>query len=42
LEQSPYKKMLAGRYASFDNGKGQEFETGRLALEDMWRMPNLN
>jgi xylose isomerase len=35
LEQSPYKKMLDGRYASFDSGKGKEFETGKLSLEDV-------
>ncbi len=35
LEQSPYKKMLANRYASFDNGKGKEFEEGKLSLEDL-------
>lgn len=35
LEKSPYKKMLADRYASFDDGKGKEFEEGRLTLEDV-------
>ena len=35
LEESPYKKMLADRYASFDAGKGKEFEEGRLTLEDV-------
>ena len=35
LEESPYKKMLADRYASFDNGKGKEFEEGKLTLEDV-------
>jgi xylose isomerase len=35
LEQSPYKKMLADRYASFDAGKGKEFEDGKLSLEDL-------
>ena len=33
LEKSPYKKMLADRYASFDAGKGKEFEEGKLSLE---------
>lgn len=27
--------MLADRYASFDDGKGKEFEEGRLTLEDV-------
>ncbi len=35
LEQSPYKKMLSDRYASFDGGKGKEFEEGKLSLEDV-------
>ena len=35
LEESPYKKMLADRYASFDSGKGKEFEEGKLTLEDV-------
>ena len=35
LEESPYKKMLADRYASFDAGKGKEFEEGKLTLEDV-------
>ena len=29
------KKMLADRYASFDSGKGKEFEDGKLMLEDL-------
>lgn len=35
LEKSPYPKMLAGRYASFDSGKGKAFEQGKLSLEDL-------
>ena len=35
LNESPYKKMLADRYASFDSGKGKEFEDGKLKLEDV-------
>ena len=35
LEKSPYKKMLADRYASFDKGEGKEFEEGKLTLEDL-------
>ncbi|MBD5276797.1 MAG: xylose isomerase, partial [Bacteroides sp.] len=33
--KSPYKKMLADRYASFDAGKGKEFEEGKLSLTDL-------
>ncbi len=35
LSCSPYKKWRAERYASFDSGKGAEFEAGRLSLEDL-------
>ena len=35
LEKSPYKKMLEERYASFDSGKGKEFEEGKLTLEQV-------
>ncbi len=35
LEKSPYKKMLTDRYASFDAGKGKEFQDGKLSLEDL-------
>jgi xylose isomerase len=35
LEESPYKKMVADRYASYDAGKGKEFEEGKLSLEDV-------
>ena len=35
LEQSSYKKMVADRYASYDSGKGKEFEEGKLSLEDV-------
>jgi xylose isomerase len=28
--------MLAERYASFDSGKGKEFEEGKLTLEDVY------
>ena len=35
LEKSPYKKMLADRYASFDSGKGKDFEDGKLTLEQL-------
>ncbi|MDE7145823.1 MAG: xylose isomerase, partial [Duncaniella sp.] len=35
LEESPYKDMLKARYASFDSGKGKEFEDGKLTLEQV-------
>lgn len=36
LEESTYRQMLAGHYASFDEGKGKDFEEGRLTLEDIY------
>ncbi len=36
LEKSPYKKMKADRYASFDSGKGKEFEEGKLSFEQVY------
>ncbi len=35
LTQSPYRKMRAERYASFDSGKGADFAAGRLTLEEL-------
>jgi xylose isomerase len=35
LEKSNLKKFLTDRYASFDSGKGKEFEEGKLTLEDL-------
>jgi xylose isomerase len=35
LEESPYRKMLSERYASFDTGKGKDFEDGKLSMEEI-------
>lgn len=35
LQKSPYKKLRKERYASFDSGKGADFEKGNLSLEDL-------
>ena len=35
LQQSDYKKIRAERYASYDAGKGNDFEQGKLTLEDL-------
>jgi xylose isomerase len=42
LEQSPYKKMVADRYASYDSGKGKEFEEGKLTFEDVYAYAKAN
>ena len=36
IEESPYKKMVAERYASFDSGIGKDFEEGKLTLEQVY------
>jgi xylose isomerase len=33
LQKSDYKKIRTERYASYDSGKGKEFEEGKLTLE---------
>lgn len=35
LQGSEYKKIRADRYASYDAGKGKDFEQGKLSLEDL-------
>lgn len=35
LEDSPIPKMLSDRYASFDKGKGLDFEKGNISLEEL-------
>jgi xylose isomerase len=35
LRNSPYKKFRKERYASFDSGRGKDFEEGKLKLEDL-------
>jgi len=42
LEESPYKKMVADRYASYDSGKGKEFEEGKLTFEDVYAYAKAN
>jgi xylose isomerase len=38
LTKSPYKKLRADRYASFNNGNGARFEKGELSLEDLTKI----
>lgn len=35
LENSELPRMVKERYASFDSGKGKDFEDGKLSLEDL-------
>ena len=36
LNNSDYLKMRKNRYASYDSGKGAEYEAGKLSLEDLY------
>ncbi len=38
LENSEYRKLRAERYASFDQGRGRDFELGKLSLTDLARI----
>ena len=42
LRNSPIEKMRKDRYASFDSGKGAEFEAGKLSLEQLAEIGNKN
>ena len=35
LQQSAYKKLRADRYASYDGGRGRDYEEGKMSLEDL-------
>ena len=35
LQNGEYSKIRKDRYASYDSGKGKEFEEGKLSLEDL-------
>ncbi|HLZ16652.1 MAG TPA: xylose isomerase [Cyclobacteriaceae bacterium] len=38
LQESEYVKLRKERYASFDAGKGKQFATGKLALEELRKL----
>ncbi len=38
LQKSDYQKLRKERYASFDKGKGKEFEVGKLSLKDLSKL----
>lgn len=42
LEESPLPDMLKARYASYDAGKGKEFEEGKLTFEDVYAYAKAN
>lgn len=38
MTSSPYRKLREQRYASFDSGKGEAFESGSLQLQDLYQI----
>jgi xylose isomerase len=42
LEKSEYKALRKDRYASFDSGKGKQFERGKLTLEGLRLLAHKN
>ena len=40
INKSPLEKMRKARYASFDSGKGADFEQGKLTLEQLASLGN--
>tara|TARA_E500000178_G_C16826792_1_gene664157 strand:- start:73 stop:936 length:864 start_codon:yes stop_codon:yes gene_type:complete len=40
LNESEIPELLKKRYASFDSGKGKDFENGKLKLEDLYEISN--
>lgn len=42
ITSSPYEKLRKERYASFDSGKGKDFEEGKLNLQDLYQIAQEN
>lgn len=42
ISHSKYDELRKNRYASFDSGKGQEFEQGNLSFEDLYAIAQEN
>lgn len=42
LQKSPYESLMEKRYDSFGTGKGADFVSGKLALEDLYVYANQN
>lgn len=38
LRNSPFEKLRTDRYRSFDQGKGRDFEEGKLTLQDLYKL----
>jgi xylose isomerase len=42
ITSSPYDKLRAQRYSSFDTGNGKAFEEGKLGLKDLYKIAQEN
>tara|TARA_R110002096_G_scaffold290007_1_gene484298 strand:+ start:32409 stop:33719 length:1311 start_codon:yes stop_codon:yes gene_type:complete len=42
ISSSPYEKLLADRYSSFDSGNGKAFEEGKLDFNDLYKIAQEN
>jgi xylose isomerase len=42
ITSSAYEKLRKDRYSSFDSGKGKDFETGKLSLQDLYKLAQEN
>ncbi len=42
ISSSPYTKLREERYSSFDSGKGKEFESRKLSLQDLYEIAHEN
>jgi len=42
ISSSPYEKLLADRYSSFDFGNGKAFEEGKLDFNDLYKIAQEN
>jgi xylose isomerase len=42
ISSSAYEKLRKDRYSSFDSGKGADFESGKLELEDLYKIASEN
>ena len=38
MTDSDYEKLRTARYASFDAGKGAEFASGKMSMEDLYKI----
>jgi len=42
ISSSPYTSLRKNRYSSFDNGKGKQFEEGKLDFTDLYKIAHEN